>query len=343
MRATRAVAAYFVVNELSNWYIRRNRARFWKSTDVEDQRAAYDTLHRGLTVAAYLLAPIAPFSADELYVALHKDGADSIFLTDLPAVEEARIDPALEARMDAVLRVTSLARSARTVAGLKVRQPLAKLVCSGPDAAALAAFRDAELADEIKDELNVKELVVAEKRSDYVDVSVKPNLKTLGPRLGPKLRLVSEALKNPPADFLAAVEATGGGELSVGGERVALGAEDLLVSCAGRAGFAAAAEKGYFAALDTTLTPALEREGLAREILNRLQAARKDAGLEVSDRVCVRLSGSDKLRDAATAHADLLKAEALIVALAVEAAAPDGAAAADVDGEALYLFVEKAH
>jgi isoleucyl-tRNA synthetase len=339
-RATRAVAAY--LDELSNWYIRRNRARFWKSTDVEDQRAAYDTLHRGLTIAAYLLAPIAPFSADELYVALHKDGADSIFLTDLPAVEEARIDPALEARMDAVLRVTSLARSARTVAGLKVRQPLAKLVCSGPDAASLAAFRDAELADEIKDELNVKELVVAEKRSDYVDVSVKPNLKTLGPRLGPKLRLVSEALKSPPAAFLAAVEASGGGELEIGGEKVALGPDDLLVSCAGRPGFAAAAEKGYFAAFDTTLTPALEREGLAREILNRLQAARKDAGLDVSDRVRVRLSGSDRLRDAATAHADLLKAEALIVALAVEAAAPPGATAADVDGEALHLLVEKA-
>ncbi|HYC77132.1 MAG TPA: isoleucine--tRNA ligase [Planctomycetota bacterium] len=338
-RAVRLVGAY--LDELSNWYIRRNRARFWKSTDDADKHAAYDALHRALTVAAYLLAPIAPFSADALYVALHPEGsgADSIFLTDLPAADASLIDAALEARMAAVVAVTSLARAARTSAGLRVRQPLARLVVSGPD---LAALRDPELQEEIKDELNVKALEVAEKRGGFVDVTVKPNLKTLGPRLGPKLRKVSEALKAPSDAFLASVEETGGGTLLVDGEPVRLGAEDLLVSCVGRAGFAAAAERGSFAALDTALTPELEREGLARETLNRLQTARKDAGLAVSDRVRVILSGSEKTRAAAAAHADLLKSEALATDLSIVDSVPEGATTFDLDGEALALRVEKA-
>ena len=341
-RATRVVADF--LDELSNWYIRRNRSRFWKSKDAADKNAAYDALHRALVLVSYMLAPIAPFSADELFVSLHpgSTGRDSVFLSDLPEVDASLIDADLEARMTAILAVTSLGRSARTVAGLRVRQPLARMIASAPDAEGLAALRDPELASEIRDELNVKALEVAERRSGYVDVRIKPNLKTLGKRLGSKLRRVTDILGDPPGPFVAEVESNGCGTLDVDGEKIALAAEDLLVSCTGKSGFAAAAERGYLAAFDVTLTPELEQEGFAREILNRLQTARKEAGLAVSDRAAVRLSGSGRLRAAAAAHHDLLTAEALLVRLSIEDEAPPGATATDIDGEVLHIALAKA-
>jgi isoleucyl-tRNA synthetase len=341
-RAVRIAGEY--LDDLSNWYIRRNRARFWKSKDKNDQRSAYAALHEALTIAAYLVAPVAPFSADELFVALHPAGGapESIFLTDLPAVDASAIDPALEARMAAVTAVVSLGRSARTTSGLRVRRPLSRMIVSAPDAAGLAALRDPQLAAEVLDELNVKALEVAERRSGFVDVQIKPNLKTLGKKLGPKLKRVSELLAAPPAAFVAAVERDGGGVLDVDGQDVALAPEDLLVTCAGKPGFAAAAEKGYFAALDTALTPELEREGAAREVLNRLQGARKDAGLAVVDRARVVLCGGPTLNAAVAAHRDLLASEALLSSLEIVEAPPAGATAIDVDGETLHVRLEKA-
>jgi isoleucyl-tRNA synthetase len=339
-RATRLLAVF--VDELSNWYIRRNRARFWKGSDSADKNAAYDTLHRALTLTAYMLAPIAPFSADELFTALRPGGEDSIFLTDLPTPDLSAIDADLEARMNAALVVTSLGRSARTIAGLKVRRPLRAMVASAPDRAGLLALRNPEIAAEIADELNVKELKVAERGSGFVKLSIKPNLKTLGKRLGPKLRRVSELLAAPPAAFVAEVEATGKGALDVDGETIAFSEEDLLVACSGREGYAVAAERGYFAALDVAEDPELAVEGLANEILNRIQAARKNAGLAVVDRVHLELSGSDAVRAAARKFEATLREEALATRLDVLDAAPSGAQTVDVDGESLSLVLRKA-
>ncbi len=341
-RATRLLAD--LIDEMSNWYIRRNRARFWKSTDPADKAAAYDTLHRTLTTLAFLLAPIAPFSADELYLGLHPAGTglESVFLGDMPAVDESLIDPALEARMAAVIAVVSLGRSARTTSGLRVRQPLARMIASAPDAAGLAALKDESLAEEIKDELNVKDLVTVDRRAGYVDVSLKPNLPVLGPKLGKRLGKVRALLQAPTQEMIQSVDETGSVTIQVDGEAMTLGPDDLIVECTGKPGFAVAAERGYLAALDTALTDALILEGLAREVLNRLQNARKDANLQVTDRIRIRAHATGQLEAAIATHRTMLESEALAVSITIEPTPPGGAAVLDVDGHPMHLAIEKA-
>jgi isoleucyl-tRNA synthetase len=333
-----------LIDELSNWYIRRNRARFWKSEDRSDKAAAYDTLFRALEAVAAMLGPVAPFSADELHVALHPGAPApcSVFLTDLPEADASLIDARLEARMAAALAVVSLARAARTKSSLKVRQPLARMVVSASNAERLAALRDPDLEEEIRDELNVKELVVAEKRAAYADVTLKPNLPVLGPKLGKNLGRMREALKAAGADVAATLEAGGTVQIPLGSETVAVTADDVLVECAGKPGWAVAAERGYFVALDVTMTEDLLVEGLARETLNRIQNARKDLGLAVTDRIAVRASAGGRLRTALGRHGAMLKAEALIASLDLVDAPPAGAVATEVDGEPLHLGIEKA-
>jgi isoleucyl-tRNA synthetase len=341
-RAARLVGDF--IDELSNWYIRRNRARFWKSEDRDDKAAAYDTLYRTLEILAGMLAPVAPFSADELWVALHPDGTApaSVFLTDLPKADASLIDRALEDRMGAALAVVSLGRAARTKAALKVRQPLARMVVSANSAERLAALRNPDLEEEIRDELNVKQLVVAEKRAEYADVALKPNLPVLGPRLGKNLGRLREALKTAAPEVAAALEAGATVSIPFGAESVTLSADDVLVECSGKPGWAVAAERGYFVALDVTMTEDLLVEGLARETLNRVQNARKDLGLAVTDRIAVKASAAGRLREALARHGSMLKAEALIARLDLVDAPPPGAAASDVDGETLHLLIEKA-
>jgi isoleucyl-tRNA synthetase len=333
-----------LIDELSNWYIRRNRARFWKSTDQDDKAAAYDTLYRALEAVAAMLGPIAPFSADELWVALHPDGrgADSIFMTDLPKPDPSLVDRGLEDRMAAALAVVSLGRAARTKASLKVRQPLARMIVSASTPERLAALKDAGLRAEIEDELNVKEVVVVEKRVGYADVMLKPNLPVLGPKLGKKLGAAREALKSVDQAAVSELESGNPITITIAGDRVTLGPDEVLVECTGKPGYAVAAERGTFVALDTRIDEALELEGLAREALSRLQNVRKDRGLAVTDRIHVRAHAEGALRTALDRHAAMLKSEALISSLELVDAPPPGAEAIDVDGAALHVAVEKA-
>jgi isoleucyl-tRNA synthetase len=340
-RATRALGD--LIDELSNWYIRRNRARFWKSTDSADKAAAYATLFAALEGVAAMLAPIAPFSADELWVSLHPDTAGaSVFLSDLPLPDAALVDPALEERMAAALAVVSLGRAARTKAAVKVRQPLGRMISSASSAARLEALRDPALQAEIRDELNVKELVVVDRRAAYADVMLKPNLPALGPRLGKKLGRMREVLKNADLDVAAAIEEGRTVTVEVDGEPVALAPGDVLVECTGKPGYAVAAERGWFVALDVTITEDLALEGLARETLNRIQNARKDLGLAVTDRIRARVFAAGRLAAALPRHAAMLKAEALLSTLEIATSPPAGAIACDVDGEVLHLAIEKA-
>jgi isoleucyl-tRNA synthetase len=244
--------------------------------------------------------------------------------------------------MAAALAVVSLGRAARTKASLKVRQPLARMVVSANSPERLAALRDPDLQEEIRDELNVKELVVAEKRAGYAEVTLKPNLPVLGPRLGKDLGRVRESLKAAGPEVAAALEGGSSVELPLGAGPVRLSPEDVLVECAGKPGWAVAAERGFFVALDATLSEDLIVEGLARETLNRLQNARKDLGLAVSDRVRVRVHAAGRLRTALTRHEAMLKSEALISTLDLLEAPAPGSAATEVDGEPLHLLIEKA-
>ena len=329
MRATRLLGD-FIVDELSNWYIRRNRARFWKSQDKADKAAAYHTLYTALDVIAHLLGPIAPFSADGLYLALRPDssGEESVHLSDLPVADESMIDEGLERRMAAILQVVKLGRAAREGAGLKIRQPLARLIATGPDKEALSGLTEAELGGQVKDELNVKQLVIADKSGEYSTVIVKPNLPVLGPRHGKNLGQIKKGLQSLDEAALAAFEADGHVQLDVAGEKLSLSGEDLLVEYQGREGFAVSAEGGYLAALDSTLTPELVQEGLAREVINRIQNQRKQEGLEVTTRIRLFVAGDPEVLSAVETHLDHISAEVLATGIEVaadRAALPSGA------------------
>jgi isoleucyl-tRNA synthetase len=340
MKAARAIGA-FIGDELSNWYIRRNRARFWKATDKLDQSAAFDTLHTALETIAFLLAPIAPLTADQLYLALHPEGGlDSVHLGDLPQQDRSLIDAGLERRMGAILEVVSLGRAARETAKLKIRQPLSRLIASGPDKEALQGLLDESLAREVKDELNVKELVVAERSGEYCTVTIKPNLPVLGPKLGKNLGKVKGALGALTEAQLATFETTGKLALSIDGAALELGEGELLVERSGREGFAVAAAHGYMAALDTALTPDLISEGLARELINRIQNQRKTTGLEVSDRIALEISGPAPIEEAAKRFQDRIAAEVLATRVAIGTIAGD-AKDHDVEGHAVRIALRK--
>ena len=338
-RAVRALGE--LVDKISNWYIRRNRARFWKSTDADDKKSAFSTLHEALRLTALMMGPVAPFSADELWRALHPDDADaSVFLSDLPDVDSSLIDDALLSRMDAALEIVALGRSVRTTSNLRVRQPLARIVAAGPTAAAKAALSDRDVVEAIKDELNVKVLEVADARTDVADFTLKPNLPSLGPRLGKKLGAAKSALAAPPKELLDALLDGRSGELLVDGTSFTIEPKDVLVECRGRGAFVASAERGWMVALDTTVTPDLQREGLAREVLNRVQGCRKDAALDVADRIRLEIDGDADVVEAATAFRGLLLGEALGLSLDVVPAL-DGTVL-DVDGRRLVVKVTRA-
>lgn len=312
MRATRLLGS-FLVDEVSNWYIRRNRARFWKSKDKDDKAAAYHTLFSTLDTIALLLAPIAPMSAEALHLGLHPNTqpGDSVHLGTLPLPDLKLIDEPLESRMGAILEVVSLARAARETAKIKIRQPLQKLVASAPDRNALAGLNDPELAREVKDEINVKDLVVADRSGEYCTVMLKPNLPVLGPRLGKRLSAVKQALSSVSEAQLVEYERSGSIQLELAGEKITVSGEDLLVERKGKEGFAVAAERGFLAALDTTLTPALIREGLAREVINRVQNQRKQQGLEVTTRIQLQVHGNGDLKEVVDAHGAHIAQEVL--------------------------------
>lgn len=344
MRATRALGR-FITDELSNWYIRRNRARFWKSQDSADKAAAYATLWQALETAAFLLAPVAPMSADALYLALHPraDGLDSVHLGDLPRADLRLIDETVERRMAAILEVVSLGRAARKEANLKVRQPLPRLVCAGPDREALSGLQDPELAQAVKDELNVKDLVVAEQAGEYCSVTIKPNLKVLGPRLGKRLPALRQALAALDDAARARFEQSGRVALLVEGEEVSLEMGDLLVERSGRPGYAIASAGGYLAALDTTLTPELIAEGRSREFISRVQRQRKDTGLEVTTRIRLRCAGAPEIIAAVAAWRERIAGEVLALSIetvAERAALSAGAVDWEIDGLPIAVEID---
>jgi isoleucyl-tRNA synthetase len=220
------------------------------------------------------------------------------------------IDESLLSRMDAALEIVALGRSIRTTSNLRVRQPLARIVAAGPTDAAKAALRDRDVVDAIRDELNVKVLEVADARTDVADFTLKPNLPTLGPRLGKKLAR-RKPPSPPPKALLDALLDGRAGTLVVDGAPFEVEPKDVLVECRGHGAFVASADRGWMVALDTTVTPELQREGLAREILNRIQGCRKEAALDVADRIRLEIDGTDDVVAAATTHRALLLGEAL--------------------------------
>ena len=312
------------VDDLSNWYVRRSRRRFWKAGDP----AAHATLHHALVTTAGLLAPFCPFIADELAIALA--GVTSVHLLDWPVPIGAH-DEVLSAHMDAARRLVALGRSARTDAKLRVRQPLRRALLLHP-----GAELDAEVRDEIRSELNVKALEDVDTMSGLMTWQVVPRFRTLGPRLGPKIGAVKEALALADGSALRrALEADGW--LEVAGVR--LTAEDVELRATSHQSFALAEDGGWAVALDLEMDDELRHEGVARELVRALNDLRKDQGLAIADRVRVRLSGDDAVRSAFDAHRDWIAGE--ILAVELDWGDGDGAPLT-IDGQPVSVALERA-
>jgi isoleucyl-tRNA synthetase len=278
-RAGRALSE--LVDDLSNWYVRRSRRRFW-----DGDPAALATLFECLEVLTRLLAPFVPFVTDEVHERVVRAGRpdlpDSVHLREWPSAESSLVDAALAADVALVRRLVELGRAARAESGVRTRQPLARALVSAPGWATLPA----ELRREVADELNVWDVATLDQAGDLVDVSVKPNFRALGRRFGNRTPRVAAAVSAAdPAAFAAAVRGGGAATVRVDGEEVTVSAEDVLISESPREGWAVASDGGETVALDLALTAELRRAGLVREVVRLVQEARKRQGFDVSDRV----------------------------------------------------------
>jgi isoleucyl-tRNA synthetase len=327
----RAIAAY--VDELSNWYVRLSRRRFW-----EGDRAALTTLRHCLVEVSKLLAPFIPFVADEIHDNLAASEPDSVHLADYPQADEALSDPELEAGMDAARRAVELGRAARAQAKVKMRQPLRRAVIVATDSEREAIER---LSDLISAELNVKALEFVGEEADLVSYRVKPNYRTLGPRFGKNMPRAAAAVEALDPEVVAAAVA---GERRVGirvnGSEHDLEPDDVTLVMAPLDGYQVEAESGRAVALALELDDELRREGLAREIVHAVQTARKQAGLDVTDRIELRLAGDAELLDAAREHEAYVSGETLARSLAYEEA--EDPEAATIEGRELRISVERA-
>ena len=279
-------------DELSNWYVRRCRDRFWGADMSRDKIAAYRTLYTCLRDLALLAAPFLPFMSEMIYQnivrSVDKDAPMSVHLMDFPAPDDARIDKTLEADMARVLDIVTLGRAARSHAAVKTRQPLGRLyVQDAPLAPRYAAI--------IAEELNVKECTFMEDATELIRYEAKPQLKTLGPKYGKLLPAIGAYLKDHGDEVVRAVQKDGQAALTLSGTELLLTMDDLIVSTAKKDGLASESDQVRSVVLDTNLTPALIDEGFVREIVSKVQTMRKSAGLEVSDHIALSYEGSAKI------------------------------------------------
>jgi isoleucyl-tRNA synthetase len=326
--AGRAVAGF--VDDLSNWYVRRSRRRFW-----EGDAAAFATLRHCLVAVTQLLAPFTPFVADEIYRNLDPDGEVSVHLCDFPAAP--RRDTALEEAMDVAREAVRLGLAARGQSKVKLRQPLraAVVVATGREREAIE-----RLAPVVREELNVKELRFVSAADELGELEVKPNYRALGPRFGKDMPLVAAAVAAlDPAHVGTALREERTIGIVIDGHDHQLGGGELLVAMRPLEGYQLEREGSHAVALELALDETLRREGLAREVVHAIQAARKAAGLEVSDRIALTLDGADELLAAAREHEPYVTGETLATAVAY-AGAQNGQAV-EIDGMALRIGVAR--
>jgi isoleucyl-tRNA synthetase len=305
-----------LVDQLSNWYIRRNRRRFWKSTDPEDKRSAYLTLYECLTVTHKLMAPFVPFLAEHVYQNLvrtvDKDAPISVHMSAWPEIHEENDDDSLLFDIGVVQKVVGLARAARGQSGVRTRQPLSRLLVRTPNDASAKALREHQ--DQILEEVNVKSIEFIARDEGLVNYRIKPNLPRLGKERGkgkelPDIRRALE--KEDGAEVAGKIERGENIVISVPSGKLTLTGQDLIIETSSAEGYACGADAGFLTALDTTLNEDLIREGIARELIRTVQESRKQAGLEVSDRIILGVSGSPGVETALQEYQNYLMSETL--------------------------------
>ena len=337
--AGRAIADF--VDELSNWYVRRSRRRFWKSEADSDKIAAYLTLSECLVTLSELLAPFTPFLAEELYQNLVAEGSpgapESVHLVDWPAADETLIDEDLSFRMGVARQVVNLGRAARNASQIKTRQPVAKVVVASGEKQRAAVT---SLADVVTEELNAKAIEYVASAGDLVSYVVKPNFRTLGPKFGKNMPAVSAAVAALPADETGGQVSAGRSVMvTVDGHEYEFAAEDFVVETHQREGYQVEREGGLAVAIATELSPELVSEGLARELVHHVQNTRKAADLQIEDRIDLAVAGPSEISQMLTIHGEWVKKETLAVTL--EVGADTEGASAKAGGTGSGAFREK--
>ena len=322
----------FVIDELSNWYVRRSRRRFWALELTEDKINAYRTLYQVLVSVAEMIAPFAPYLAEELYLSL--GAGESVHLAAFPQSETEYIDPALEKEMRVIIDIVQLGRAARNACQIKVRQPLQKMYVPAKYRTTLE-----RMFDLIQEEVNIHEIVYVSEDEDFVRYELKPQFKVMGPKYGNRMKAIaSELARVKGQEVLKAFNDTGSYKLAA--LDIDLVPEDVAVHIQPREGFVFESMKDMFVALDTALTPELIREGYARELVNKIQFSRKEQGFEIMDRITVEWIGDNEIRAALDAHGEFIQSETLCDELS-EAASTEGLVEYDINGKQVWMRITR--
>ena len=327
------------VDEMSNWYVRRCRERFWAQGMSSDKTDAYMTLYTALVTVSKLAAPMIPFMTEDIYrnlvCSVDESAPESVHLCDYPVADAAYIDKALEERMNEALNIVVLGRAARNGANIKNRQPLGKMFVRADE------VLGGEYAEIIRDELNVKELEFVDGEADFVSYSFKPQLKTVGPKYGRFLGKIKEHLSS--LDGSAAkkeLDENGALKFDIDGNEIELGVDDLLIDSVQKEGSFAVSDYGITVAIDTNLTPELIEEGFVREIISKIQTMRKEADFDVMDKIVLYTGDNAKLNGIIEKNAESIKHDVLADEI-VYSLGGDSAKEWNINGEKMTLGVSK--
>jgi isoleucyl-tRNA synthetase len=337
---------YFVIEELSNWYVRNNRRRFWAKGDDPSKMRAYLTLYRVLEGICRLSAPVTPFIAERIWLELlgedrQKYGQPlSVHMASYPEADEALIDTELEETMDLVEKIVSLGRAARSRRNIKVRQPLAELIVDLPERVSFEKLDDDTAI--ILSELNIKKLSKADNLDQYVSYAAKLNFKTAGPKLGKQVKAVAEEISDLDSDAVRTFDSSG--ELTTdAAPGLTLSREEVEVVSLEKEGYAVEVDGQLTVALVVKVTEELLDEGFAREMVNKIQNMRKTTGLEVTDRITIRYSSGERLKVATSRYEEFIRRETLAEKIEYIDQTPfDGSTSWNVNGEAAEIAVVKA-
>ncbi|WP_299777562.1 isoleucine--tRNA ligase [uncultured Formosa sp.] len=340
-KAARAISE-FTQDYLSNWYVRLSRRRFWKGDYEQDKISAYQTLYTCMLTIAKLGAPIAPFFMDKLYRDLtqvtQKETFESVHLAEFPVFDESIIDKSLERKMGRAQVISSLVLSLRAKEKIKVRQPLQKIMI--PIDTKEQKEEILAVADLIKHEVNIKEIELLEDASDILVKQIKPDFKVLGPRFGKDMKLIASEIAKMTSEDIKKIEQSGSIDVEVNGKSITLGREDVDIISQDIEGWLVANEGNLTVALDITISEELRKEGIARELINRIQNLRKDSGFEVTDRITVKLQKHDDIVKAVATNLEYIKAETLTAELEIMDLIDNGIDITFDDIET-KLFIEK--
>jgi isoleucyl-tRNA synthetase len=341
-RAARQIQE-FVIEDLSNWYVRRSRRRFWQAAEDEDKISAYLTLWESLVGVCKLISPYTPFIAEELYRELcaqvDPQFPESVHLTDFPQAQEKYIDKKLEQKMDNLRKVVILGRAARSRSQIKIRQPLGEMVVALPQGESAEELKT--LSALISEELNVKKISSWDSGFDLTVLVAKPNFGKLGPKWGGKAKQVAEKIKSLSQDELRKFKAEGSLKVNLDGSSTELQAEDFDISEKEKEGWVVESENQYRVALFTVLTEELKNEGFARELVNKIQNMRKTAGFQVMDRIHARIKTTNRLNQAVKAFEDYIRRETLALKLSLSDTRGEHTEEWDINGEKATISVEK--